>query len=451
MKKKKVKKNKKIRDNKKSIPSDVFAILSIAVVLIRLMLTGIPSYQIDMNGYYAWSRYLAELGPKGLYETFHIVYAPLYMYLLWITGIIAKIFSLNAGTHVYLIKLWAVASDLAGAYLIYKIGRKYEKERLAFALGIFYALNPGVFFNSSIWGQFDSIYSTLLVGMIYAFSVNRKMTAVLLYSLAVLTKPQSALLTPLGIFFYNDLFDFSQITKEKVKKAVKETFVAVAIGLSCYFIVINPFYYHMHIYENLKSTSVVKDFIAESIDYFCWMPNLYLASVEDYPYATANAFNLWTLLGGQSIEDSNTFFIFSYSTWGNILFLISIILAFVYILKNRKSHFAMYFSAFFIMASAFTFITRMHERYLLPAIIFLTICVLWDKRMLIPLGVLSICVAANQWYLYHLSWKEIYWMKRFDPVAIPFALLTVILVVFSAVLMVRDIIAGKKRRRNRGL
>ena len=66
----------------------------------------------------------------------------------------------------------------------------------------------------------------------------------------------------------------------------------------------------MHIYENLKSTSVVKDFIAESIDYFCWMPNLYLASVEDYPYATANAFNLWTLLGGQSIEDSNTFLYF---------------------------------------------------------------------------------------------------------------------------------------------
>jgi len=59
--------------------------------------------------------------------------------------------------------------------------------------------------------------------------------------------------------------------------------------MSCYFIVIYPFYYHTDLYERMKSTSVVKDFIAESIDYFWWMPNLYLTSVEDYPYATANA------------------------------------------------------------------------------------------------------------------------------------------------------------------
>jgi len=101
------------------------------------------------------------------------------------------------------------------------------------------------------------------------------------------------------------------------------------------------------------------------------MPNLYLTSVEDYPYATANAFNLWTLLGGQPVKDSNIFFILSYKTWGTILFLICIGIAFAYLLKKRKSDFAMYFASFFILSSAFTFITRMHERYLLPAIIFL--------------------------------------------------------------------------------
>ncbi|GAE89764.1 hypothetical protein [Acetivibrio straminisolvens] len=339
-----------IFEMEKPISQNAFIIVGVAIILIRLILTTIPSYQVDMGGYRAWSLYLAEKGPKGLYETFHIVYAPAYMYMLWITGIIAKAFSVNAATHAFLIKLWAVASELVGAYLIYKIGKRYGKERLGFILGVVYALNPGVFFNSSIWGQFDSIPATLLVGMIYAFSVNRKMTAVLLYALAVLTKPQSALLTPLGILFYKELFDFSNITKEKIVKSIKETLVALCIGFSCYFIVIYPFYYHMDLYEQMKSTSVVKDFIAETIDYFCWMPNLYLTSVQDYPYPTANAFNLWTLLGGQPpIFDSNTFFILSYNAWGTILFLISIGIAFAYLLKYRKSDFAMYFASFFIL------------------------------------------------------------------------------------------------------
>ncbi|WP_265445868.1 hypothetical protein [Acetivibrio straminisolvens] len=434
-----------IFEMEKPISQNAFIIVGVAIILIRLILTTIPSYQVDMGGYRAWSLYLAEKGPKGLYETFHIVYAPAYMYMLWITGIIAKAFSVNAATHAFLIKLWAVASELVGAYLIYKIGKRYGKERLGFILGVVYALNPGVFFNSSIWGQFDSIPATLLVGMIYAFSVNRKMTAVLLYALAVLTKPQSALLTPLGILFYKELFDFSNITKEKIVKSIKETLVALCIGFSCYFIVIYPFYYHMDLYEQMKSTSVVKDFIAETIDYFCWMPNLYLTSVQDYPYPTANAFNLWTLLGGQPpIFDSNTFFILSYNAWGTILFLISIGIAFAYLLKYRKSDFAMYFASFFILASAFTFMTKMHERYLLPAIIFLTISVLWKKWMAIPLAVLSICVTANHWYLYYMSWQDVYWLDNYDPVAVPVALLTVLLVLFSAGYIVKQITQAKK-------
>jgi len=443
-KKKNAKKRSWFSEVEKPVSQNVLIIAGAAIILIRLLLTLIPSYRVDMGGYRAWSLYLAEKGPKGLYETFHIVYAPAYMYLLWITGIIVKTFSLNAAAHAYLIKLWAVASELIGGYLIYKIGKKYGKERLGFILGVVYALNPGVFFNSSIWGQFDSIPATLLVGMIYAFSKNRKMTAVVLYSFAILTKPQSALLTPLGILFFKDLFDFSKITKEKIIKSIKDTLVAICIGLSCYFIVINPFYYHMELYEQMKSTSVVKDFIAETVDYFCWMPNLYLTSVQDYPYATANAFNLWTLLGGQPIMDSNIFFILSYNAWGTILFLISIVIAFVYLLKNRKSDFAMYFSAFFIMASAFTFMTKMHERYLLPAIIFLTISVLWKKWMAIPLAVLSICVTANHWYIYYLSWKDVVWLGNYDPVAMPFAFLTVLLVVFSGGFIIKDILPSKK-------
>jgi len=98
----------------------------------------------DMGGYRAWSLYLAENGPVGFYERYHVVYAPAYMYLLWITGIIAKAFSVNASTHAFLIKLWAVASELVGAYLIYKLAKSTKKKGLDLFWEWFYALNPGV-------------------------------------------------------------------------------------------------------------------------------------------------------------------------------------------------------------------------------------------------------------------------------------------------------------------
>jgi len=88
--------------------------------------------------------------------------------------------------------------------------------------------------------------------------------------------------------------------------------------------------------------------------------------------------------------------------------------------------------------------TKMHERYLLPAIIFLTISVLWNKWMAIPLAVLSVCVTANHWYIYDLSWKNVFWLNNYDPVAMPFAFLTVLLVIFSAGFIVRQILPPEK-------
>ncbi|GAE89765.1 hypothetical protein JCM21531_3323 [Acetivibrio straminisolvens JCM 21531] len=64
--------------------------------------------------------------------------------------------------------------------------------------------------------------------------------------------------------------------------------------------------------------------------------------------------------------------------------------------------------------------------------------------MAIPLAVLSICVTANHWYLYYMSWQDVYWLDNYDPVAVPVALLTVLLVLFSAGYIVKQITQAKK-------
>lgn len=46
----------------KPVSRNMFIITGTVVILIRLLLTTIPSYQVDMGGYRAWSLYLAENG-----------------------------------------------------------------------------------------------------------------------------------------------------------------------------------------------------------------------------------------------------------------------------------------------------------------------------------------------------------------------------------------------------
>lgn len=121
------------------------ALIIAGVLLIRALLTLLPSYEIDMNGYRAWSLYLADHGYAGFYRTFHVVYGPVIPYLLQLSGILAKTFSLCSHAHAYLIKLWAVLSDLAGATVLCLLGRRSGRMRRGFLLGVAYLLNPAVF------------------------------------------------------------------------------------------------------------------------------------------------------------------------------------------------------------------------------------------------------------------------------------------------------------------
>lgn len=375
----------------------------VCAIFARLLLTLLPSYEIDMRGYQAWSAYMAEYGFSRVYDTFHIVYAPAYMYLLWFTGKIAKIFSLGYGTHVFLIKFWSVASDIIGGLLIFLIGKKYGKERLGLVLGILYSLNPAVFFNSSIWGQFDSIPATMLLGVIYCFNTKRSITAAILFGAAVLTKPQSAVLAPIVLILY-----FRKVSARKI-------ILTILGGLSAYIFITLPFAANRPI---------------------LWIIDLYLKSGGDYPYATANGFNFWTLAKGQIVPDNQPFLGWTYAAWSLIFLTLVVIVSFIAILRNIKSAYAIYYTGYFICFAVFMFGTRMHERYLFPALIFLAVCILWNPRLWYSFVVLSLCHLANQWYIYYLSFRKVYWVSANDPIAYAIAVVTMLAMLYAVYEMV---------------
>lgn len=393
-------------------PNIIYTALG-GVILIRLLLTLLPSYKVDMGGYRAWSAFLAQSGFADFYDTFHVVYAPFYMYFLWITGFVAKIFSMSIEAHEFLIKIWAVASDVLGGYLIYLIGKKYGRDKEGFILGIAYAMNPAVFFNSSIWGQFDSIPATMLLGVIYCFNTRRSVAAAILFGISVLTKPQSAVLAPVVLILYFD------------RVSVKKIILTLVGGISAYILITLPFASWRSVF---------------------WVIEHYITSGGDYPYATANGFNFWTLVNGQVAVDNLPFLGLTYAKWSIILLFITALISILAIVRNRHSAYAIYFTGYFISFAVFMFGTRMHERYLFPALIFLITCILWNRRLWYVAGVLSLCFLVNQWYIYSLSFKEVFWVSPQDTLGYIVAAITMLVMVYTFYEMYKLIVPKKANR-----
>jgi Gpi18-like mannosyltransferase len=369
-----------------------------------------------MNGYVAWSNYLAIHGPSQFYGTsgFHVVYAPFFQYFLWFTGEIANRLSLSTALHVVLIKLWSVLFEFIGAWLILLISEKANKPETGTIMAFIYLVNPGVYINSSIWGQFDSIPATMLIGVIALFEFRKHNLAALLFLIAVLTKPQSGLLLPVVLYLY--FKDFKMDLKSFLR-----LITGLVSGLLIYYAIVLPFYLPTSLANKLP----------KFIDPLYWIFELYYNSIKDYPFATANAFNFWFLLGGQIQPDKLPFLGLSYFAWGNILTLAAVLYAFICLIKGGASIYSIAYSSYLVQFSAFFFMTKMHERYLLPAIIFITLTSVFDKKHLLLLGLVSFSVFINHLYLYIISFGEVYWLERWDGLAMLFSFFVLITYMLS--------------------
>lgn len=399
------------------------------IFIFRILITCIKPYPIDMSGYVAWSKYLAIYGPSQFYGTsgFHVVYAPFFQYFLWFTGEIANRLSVSTALHAFLIKFWSVLFEFIGAWLILVISEKANKAKAGTIMALIYLINPGIYINSSIWGQFDSIPATMLIGVIALFEYRKHNLAALLFLIAVLTKPQSGLLLPVVLYLYFKEF------KLDLKSFIR-LIIGLISGLLLYYAIVLPFY---------LPTSLA-DKLPKFMDPLYWLFELYFSSIKDYPYATANAFNLWFLLGGQIQPDNLPFLGLSYFTWGNILMVAGVLYAFTCLIKGKASTYAIAYFSYLVQFGAFFFMTKMHERYLLPAIIFITLASVFEKKHLSLLALISFSVFINHLYLYIISFGEAYWLERWDGLAILFSFFVLLTYILSIYQGYRAFIQPKK-------
>lgn len=368
----------------------IFCCLLIVALIARVYLAmRYPGYRVDINCFEAWSARLANVGPMNFYdpENYFCDYPPVYLILLTAMEWVRRLLGIASdGTlHHVLIKLWPIACDLLGAALIYRAGRKRIGDTAAAALGTLHAFNIAGLAISAAWGQADSVL-TLLIALTLLLAIDKKWTpALILYALAVLTKPQALLFAPVGVAFF-----VKDAIQDKPRR--RRTLLSALIGLAVAYVVLLPFSLRLY-----GGPLAPVQFLIE----------LFQGTTGGYSYVTVNALNLYNALdivhlfnpGAVSTLNLNWASTAAYpaltaTAWALMIAGIAYGCALVFVSKERRD--VLLISAA-VISLIFAFGPMMHERYLYPCILLLALYYAMgrDRRALFSLILCSATLFLN--------------------------------------------------------
>lgn len=303
--------------------------------------------EYDMGFWREWALTIHRNGLGNAYNS-SINYLPVYLYGLYIYDVLQGN-EANIIHNINSIKILFVFFDFLPIFVLCC----FRQKLLTFKIPYLYLLiNAAYVFNSLVWGQIDSIYTSLaflaiITGLYYPVA------GILLYVLALNTKQQAIEFLPIIV----TVMMFSLRT-------LKTALVALVSALMVQALILLPFF-------NSGGIGKLMQIIGNTVGL--------------YHNLSISAFNFWYLATSGNpyfINDNDTYLIFSYKTTGMILFSLAgaaILIPFfrhVWQLRKNKLPFDEFsYELLFLTTGLFClyffyFNSQMHERYAQPIIIF---------------------------------------------------------------------------------
>ena len=286
-------------------------------------------HQTDMGCFSAWSDmvYSGGFGKFYLSDSF-TDYPPGYMYILYVVGFLRSIMDGGA----LLVKLPAILVDIILGVFVYLTASKRYSQKTALLLSAFLQFSPVLILNSSLWGQVDIIYTSLLAVFIWLVTKKMLIPSYFVFALAFFVKPQALIYTPILILAIVEyiLKDFD----------IKTFFKHLSAGVGAIALVLLlsiPF----GIEETIKQ---------------------YVITLSSYKYATVNAFNLYGAFGMNWQPLSQAL-----SVIGAMFILVIVAFVLIQYLRGNKNWFLL---AGILSFATYMLCTKMHERYAFPAVVF---------------------------------------------------------------------------------
>ncbi len=382
---------------------------------VRFLLFPLPGAEGDLYYFAQWFHAAADHGPRVFYNvvtSYNVLfcdYPPFNVYLFWMFGSLAKSLSLFGTSLInYVIKLLPALFDVATVFLIFAFVRKRFDFKTSLVTAALYAFNPAVIFDSAVWGQVDAVYTFFLLLSLMLLLDSKPKLSVVAFTVGILTKPQSIALAPL-IFFL--IFR---------KHGWRNLLTSLLTAAATVFVVILPF---------------------EWSNPITFLSDIYFGALGGWTYTTMNAFNIWAL-GGMWVADTQIFF-----TLGWVMFALLTIFT-LYVLHERldtSGELLVLFAAFMLFFSFFMFPTRMHERYLFPALSVLALMLPFSKKIRPIYAALTFTCFVNMAYV--LSFNNAGQFIQFgDPVVWVVTLINLIVFIYAFTLMYKEFARKNSQR-----
>jgi Gpi18-like mannosyltransferase len=302
------------------------------LVLIALLAAGlwIRVIALDARGHYGdalvngrWADNMARFGPWDFYRHDGAIY-PALLYAYWPIGVL-----LDGAAQARAIKGLSIPFDLAMGVVVYLVARRLVGPVRALVAPALYLLNPAVLLAGPVWGQVDAAGTLAYLLALLALAGRRFALAGAGAVVALLIKPQFGLVllvvAVVAIVRWRQTGSLAPVVRSLVGGAAAYALVAIPLRMD---------------------------------------PISYLGRVigagSFKEMSSANAANIWGLFHGYKKPDGDLVYI------GAVLLMVGLTAALLPLLR-RQDRWTILAVGVFVVFAFYFLPTRVHERYLFPA------------------------------------------------------------------------------------
>jgi len=370
-----------------------FSLILVAGFALRVFLSQFLTYGPDFSVWIGWGSEISSVGFGNFYDKFWCDYMPGYLIILWILDHLHSAFP---GLSVdILFKLPSNLADLGISILIFYSLRLITTNKNAMTASIVYLFNPASLANSTFWGQVDSFHALPILLSIYLGLRKKYILSGVFAALAFMIKPQSIAIFPLIGFLA-----LRPLIRDRRKLTVRSFLPSFELAVTVV----------------LTSIAVTLPFIWGGIDSvnslftepFALIKERFDTAYGQYAYTSLNAFNFWGAFLMWENDDIKLLGV-SYRMLGTLMFgtayifIAGLLVRFAILMKNDENGdyaYLMFQSVTLILFTLFLFVTRAHERHLLPMIVFFTIIAFRSWIFWYLYAIVSGVYTANMVYSY---------------------------------------------------
>ena len=286
---------------------------------------------------------------------------------------------INDNLLVFFFRLPSMIADLILGFCIYLMVKTKASEKIALLSSSFFLLGPPIIYNSTVWGQIDSINNLFFYLSLMFMFKKKAFLSVFCFALSLFIKlsflpviPIYLLLAIRGGFF-------------KLKSFILSSLItSVIILILCLPFSSNPFW----IFEIIQKSA------------YGMNQNI-----------TANAFNLWWLIfyslpTSVPVSINSMFGGLSLGAWAYLIFAVfylPLFFSLMKIIKKGRNIESVFFITALALFVSFLFLPKMHERYLYPVLPLLITWVGFKNKWWIMTFLLSFVHFLNLYIVWNPS------------------------------------------------